>query len=514
MRLSRIKFSKTDAFILLVSLALVALYVLIAGGGFPLDDSWIHQTYARNLALRGEWAFVPNEPSAASTSPLYTVLLSIGYALNVPYALWTHTFGALSLALTAILTTRLIKWQFPQLSYAPFIAGFCVLMTWHLVWAAASGMETIVFSMLTICLIYLAWREHFTTSTASLVLRGAIFGFFSALTTLTRPEGILLVAIIGLIFLITRPQGNLKRVVIYGVTALITFLIVMSPYLLLNYQLTGGLLPNTATAKFQQHAILLELPYLTRIQMLIIPIFAGGQFLLIPGLFICCWMIVKNNNLQQSILLFLPLIWAVALIMLYASRLPAAYQHGRYVIPALPSIVLVGILGTLYAVDQFKRTLLPRVISRALLASAILASVAFTLTLAPSIYRTDVAIINEEMVVMARWIDDNIPKDEFLAIHDIGAIGYFSPRPMLDIAGLVSPEVAPIVDDASALWQLMQERDAQYLVAFLDQIPGDSADDNRLCQIFTTNGKVAIQQGGGNMAIYRLAWDGNCLTGE
>jgi len=25
--------------------------------GFPLDDSWIHQTYARNLALHGQWPF-------------------------------------------------------------------------------------------------------------------------------------------------------------------------------------------------------------------------------------------------------------------------------------------------------------------------------------------------------------------------------------------------------------------------------------------------------------------------
>ena len=51
--------------------------------GFPLDDAWIHQTYARNLALRGEWAFIPGKPSAGSTSPLWSVLLAPGYRLGL-----------------------------------------------------------------------------------------------------------------------------------------------------------------------------------------------------------------------------------------------------------------------------------------------------------------------------------------------------------------------------------------------------------------------------------------------
>src|SRR3972149_1221761 len=48
------------------------------GLGLPLDDAWIHQTYARNLAERGEWAFVPGEASGGSTAPLWTVLLAGG----------------------------------------------------------------------------------------------------------------------------------------------------------------------------------------------------------------------------------------------------------------------------------------------------------------------------------------------------------------------------------------------------------------------------------------------------
>ena len=40
------------------------------GWGFPLDDAWIHQVYARHLGQLGEWAFLPGQPSAGSTSPV------------------------------------------------------------------------------------------------------------------------------------------------------------------------------------------------------------------------------------------------------------------------------------------------------------------------------------------------------------------------------------------------------------------------------------------------------------
>jgi len=55
--------------------------------GFPLDDAWIHQTFARNLALRGEWAFIPGETTAGSTAPLWSALLAVGFWLKLaPYA--------------------------------------------------------------------------------------------------------------------------------------------------------------------------------------------------------------------------------------------------------------------------------------------------------------------------------------------------------------------------------------------------------------------------------------------
>jgi hypothetical protein len=78
------KISNRDLLILAAAVIVIAVIYLLAsyfnyGIGFPLDDSWIHQTYARNLAQRGEWAFRPGIPSAGSTAPLWSALLAIGF---------------------------------------------------------------------------------------------------------------------------------------------------------------------------------------------------------------------------------------------------------------------------------------------------------------------------------------------------------------------------------------------------------------------------------------------------
>src|SRR3989304_4633058 len=79
-----------------------------AGGflGFPLDDAWIHQTYARNLAERHEFAFIPGHPSAGSTSPLWSGILAVGHLLHVPYLVWTYVLGGALLGFTAWLGDR------------------------------------------------------------------------------------------------------------------------------------------------------------------------------------------------------------------------------------------------------------------------------------------------------------------------------------------------------------------------------------------------------------------------
>lgn len=505
---------RRDAILSLLALLLVAGYIAIAGGNFPLDDAWIHQTYARNLAELGEWSFVPGEPSAASTSPLYTVLLSLGYQLGVPFRLWTHSLGAVALAVTALMAARLAH-MVTRSERAAWGTGLALLATWHLVWAASSGMETMIFSMFTLVLIWLAWREldeDRVQAVPNLVGRGAVLGAVTALATLARPEGALLGGIAALLMLLVRPQGTLKAVIVYGGGAALAFAVLLAPYLALNLELTGGLLPDTASAKFEQFEVLLAQPYGSRLLAQFSAILVGGQILLVPGIIFYIVYYARRENALRGLYWSLPLIWCLALPLLYAARLPVTFQHGRYAMPALPALIVVGCAGVTMLLTAQRKGQLWRLASRTFVASTVAVYAAF-LVVGANAYRTDVAIINGEMVATAFWIRDNLPEDELLAIHDIGVVGYFAPRPdLLDIAGLVSPEVIPIVNDDEALWALMEQSGARYLVGFPSQLPGENPDDPRLCRLFDTGLTLTQSFGRGNMAVYRLAYNSDCST--
>jgi hypothetical protein len=286
--------------------------------------------------------------------------------------------------------------------------------------------------------------------------------------------------------------------------------VAIAPYLLLNLQLTGGLLPNTAAAKQAENAPLLYATYPERIINLVFPLLAGGQLLLVPGMIYSAATLLRRWRDRKTLFYWVPLIWAAALIGLYAARLPAPYQHGRYVMPTLPSLIVVGVVGTLGLMEWGRASQAGRTLTRALAISAALAFAYFGLLLGPSVYRTDVKIIDEEMVASAHWIADHLPPDQLLAVHDIGAVGYFAPRPILDLAGLVSPEVIPIILDKDPLWALIQARGVRYLMAFPDQVPGKDTHDPRLCPIFTTNGATSRSVSGPNMTVYAVTWDDIC----
>ncbi len=498
---------RRDVVIVIAALIGVAVYVVAAhvtgGPGFPLDDSWIHQTYARNLGLSGQWAYVPGIPSAGSTSPLYTVLLAVGYALRAPFFAWTYSLGALFLAATGLISARMAERLYPAIRNVGLWTGLALVMAWHLVWTAASGMETVLFAALALLAMLVAWREMDGGSNRAHVGHGVVFGLVGGALIATRPEGVIVIGLIGLLMLVARPQPNQVSFLAWGAGALVGSLIALMPYALLNLTLNGTVLPNTFSAKQAEYADYLSQPFLVNLWNVVQPLTAGGQLLLIPGILVGIIALARRVAARRCEALFLvPALWPAAHILIYTLRLPVNFQHGRYVIPALAPLICIGVGGTMLLAAQRYRSLFGRVLSRSLTITTLSLFVLF-LVLGATIFGREVQMINSDMVVASRWLADHIPPDQLLAVHDIGAVGYYAPRPILDLAGLVSPEVIPIIRDHEAKMKLMQARGVRYLMVLPDQRP-TTADDPRLCERFNAAGQM------GGMAIYELAWDGHC----
>lgn len=516
----RITISRLDLLLGLLALVSVLVYVSEAARlnevGYPLDDAWIHQTYARNLARTGQWAFVPGQVSSASTAPLFTLLLTPAYILGISHFVWTFGLGVVALWLAGSLNARLAGRLWPGVPGVRLWTGVFTVLSWHYVWAAASGMETMLFTALALATIWVTWidAEQLTgdaSSQGTALLRGFRGGLIGAALTLTRPEGVILVSLAALSLLLAHgraARARLPMLAAWGGGLLAGWLLVCGPAMLWNWQVNGTLLPDTAAAKQAEYAPIGEAWSLPeRLFRIVIPLLASNLITLLPSTLPTTARLLKHTRLHPAHAV--PLAWATAHIAVYAWRLPANYQHGRYLIPTLSAFLLYGVGGTLALMQRHRRSTKGRVISRSLALSALAVTAGFW-GIGARQYGQDVRIINTEMVATAKWVRANLPPDELLAVHDIGALGYFAPRPIFDLAGLVSPEVIPLFRNADRLMRLMCERRVAYLMVMPDQRPVPP-DDPRLGKIvFTTNAPYAPAAGGGNMAVYRMVWPAEC----
>jgi hypothetical protein len=111
------------------------------------------------------------------------------------------------------------------------------------------------------------------------------------------------------------------------------------------------------------------------------------------------------------------------------------------------------------------RTYRTRLARQVFLSAAVLFSLAFG-AFGAYTYGQDVGLIESKMVVTAKWAAQNIPPGALIAAHDIGALGFFDHHTIVDLAGLISPEVVPFIRDEARLASFMDDRGVQYLVAF------------------------------------------------
>ena len=422
---------KTYLFVI-IGFALFAILV------YPLknalvDDTYIHLVYARNLAEAGELSFNRGDPTYGATSPLWVGLLALLYRAGLDLIIACRLLTWLSAFCSIALVYRLARRAGCE-AYAALSAALVMSAeAWFLRWSAV-GMETAFALAVTL----------FALDRAFSAGRGArdsiLFAILLFAAVLARPEALLLVPLAFFALLVTRGwrEGGL-------LPWLCTLILLLAGWFLLIHQHTGTFLPLTAGAK--QGRPLLSAAIFARA---LVPIKIIGATLALPalaaltglalGLRRGSWLAYFADGDRSVTGTLLLILWAIGLPAVYV--LLDFQVLSRYLLPVAPAVVVLGFASLSKITERLGGGGRARGALIALFtAVVILQNVLFYAYVVVPPTREFSRGLTEVIGGMGEWLARNADRDAIVATPDIGAIGYYSGLRVLDLGGLVTPEI-------------------------------------------------------------------------
>lgn len=495
---------------------------LRGGLGFPLDDSWIHLQFARNLANGLGLSYNPGELVTGSTAPLWTALLALLFLLPGGVVFWTKLLGA-GLYLAGIDATWRLARELGLPRGLSTLAAALTLATGWLVWSALSGMEIPLFILLSLWGMVLHLRERSGTSQEA--ARPPLSLAVLAVAVLARPEGLLLLLLAVLDRLLAFERRPSLRALLAG--AALAACALAGPFLF--YAWAGGsVLPTTYAAKGggEIRHLLPDFRYLANVLGLFfrpqpwMTLLAGSGAIALASR-------LGTASRDRGLL---PALWLFGLPLAYSLLTPGPTKmlgnFGRYYFPLFPVLIVLGVLGLEPAISAVSamtaRLRFPGV--RAGLgtvgAAVLLAPTLFNFFQGERFYVQNVANVEESDVAIARWLAGRLPPEASLAVNDIGAIKYFLPNRVIDLASIATPEIGREIGRATAagvpwseaLLAAMARRRPDYVVVFPSWFPG-LAGDPRFRMVHVLPIQNNITMGGDEIVVYETPWTRHRLRG-
>lgn len=430
---------------LLASLAISADPLIM-----PLDDTYIHFQYARQLAEGHPWRYHPGDPaSSGGTSLLYPVLLAAGYRLG--FTGWTLAYWALGIGVLCHLGAALLVYCIARErpwpgapETPPFIALALALsfaVSGPFVWAALSGMETALFVFTVLLALAALQRGHVRTALGACVLM-----------VLTRPEALALAGIAGAVLALQRPWPSAGRGWLGRAARFALPMAAGSVQPLLNLAATGSATSSGMQAK--SHLANTSIPL-------------GERLRAVLETFVRLWReLLTGYSADWGT--FLPWLLSLTALALLVLGVGVALRRRQIGMPAVMLAWLVVLSAGIATLDtafwQFKRYQLPlmavlfpaggwaaaligaRLVQRtgmrwtrwAIPLIVVVACVLTAFTFAEN-YAVNVRVVRDQQIPMARWVRAHLPAAARIGAHDVGLLGYFSERPLYDVVGLTLP---------------------------------------------------------------------------
>ncbi len=414
----------------------------VAFAQWAYDDPFITYRYADNLVRGLGFVYNPTERVLSTTAPLFTILLAaLGRVWNdIPG--WANLISAFSLSLGALFIWDLAQtWETPWAGWA----GLILYPTFTLL-LSTIGSEALL--SLALCLGAFAFYARNQSHRTALC---------AALAILVRPDAALVTVVLAAHFL---ARG--RRPIAW--TAIALFAGILLPWFIFAAWYFGSPLPATLLVKQQQGAMAIS----TR--------FAPGLIAIWQD-FMTSW-----HYRAETALVLLGAGWtwwrarAWGLVLAWTLLYFAAYtalgvsRYYWYYAPLVPGLVIAVGLGLSGLTQWTTRRpgilrLAAGIAGMALLLMLALAQIADAWVLrAPSDQRYGI------YRAVGEWLQANTPENSTVGALEVGIIGYYARRPMIDFAGLIQPAVAARLSpqatyEDAALWAAARYRPAYFVLA-------------------------------------------------
>ncbi len=423
--------------LLIVILAIAARTI---PGPRTIDDAYITFRYSQNL-LQGEGlVYNPGERVLGTTTPAYALLLSAcGLLLgggNANFPLIALVISALADALTCFMLPRLGS----ILGHRG--AGRAAALVWAIApWSvtfAIGGMETSVLVALATATFYL-----------HLIDRPVAAAFCCALAMLTRPDALLFVGPVAIARAIQylRARSGLEQAVPLGWSELLAIAVPLGAWAVPSFAYYGSPLPHSVLAKATAYRLAAHEGLGRLLQHYATP-FLGHELLgtawiriglvLFMVLFLLGAVTALRVDARGWPLLLYPWLYFVV----FAVANPLLFRW--YLTPPLPMYMLGIFLGAARLSADLKSR-----IPLLLLSAFAVVSTAAGWTIrpdhGPARPAPRMAYIRLELLYQqaAELVADDLGPGQVVASADIGALGYYTQAPILDLLGLISPQVQP-----------------------------------------------------------------------
>ena len=407
----------------LQSLLLIAYFILTSGilfvftSHWAYDDPFITYRYADNLRQGLGFVYNPGQRILSTTTPLFTLLLAGGGWILPDIRLLASIVSVASLTVAAIFLFKLADcYKTPWVKWAALLLFPAFPLIDNTISSETPLYLALIFGA------FWAYQQRAYLWTALL----------TALVILTRPDGALLPILLAAHFLLFVRQP-------IPWNAILVFIAINLAWFGFAWAYFGSPLPVTLMAKQQQGSMLISQRFLPGFFTTIRWYGGNWGYVLAACLALFGTAALVFRHVYRSWLLVIT--WA--LIYFIAYSVLGVSRYFWYYAPLVPAfIVLVGLgLNQIWDLGKkAKGSFVPTFVH--VIVICLFAFLGFFHWRDLSRFKVKEDERIPVYIQVGDWLRKNTPLNSSVATLEVGAIGYYSQRPMVDFAGLIQPDVA------------------------------------------------------------------------